>query len=341
MMKQVVVTGPLEYEISEVPIPVPKDNQVLVKMQAAGVCGSDMHLFLGENPKAVFPRIPGHENVGIVTEVGDDVKEIKVGDHVVIDLVVACGKCKQCRSGRYNVCQVVKARGASTDGGWREYLTVPEHEAHVISKEIPFQDAAMVEPFAIGMHCTKRAQVKPEDVVLILGSGSIGAIILQRCKQIGCKVICADINDRSLERAKSYGADEVINTVKFDLVDSVKSITENLGVDVVFDSACFHGSLELLLQDGILTNGGRIIPLGFVSDFENISQAMINGRELTIVGSRMSTGEFKPTIKKFENHEFELEGMVSHYIPFSKIEEVFENIKQHPKDLRKMIILFE
>ena len=108
-MKEVVITGPKQYEIREVPVPKPGDGEVLIQMKAAGVCGSDIHQFLGENPNTMFPRIPGHENVGIVVACGADVKNIKVGDHVVVDLVVACGECPQCKKGRRNVCRTVKA----------------------------------------------------------------------------------------------------------------------------------------------------------------------------------------------------------------------------------------
>ena len=209
-MKEVVIIGPKQYEIREVPVPAPGNNEVLVQMKAAGVCGSDIHQFLGENPNTMFSRIPGHENAGIVVACGADVKNIKVGDHVVVDLVVACGECPQCKKGRRNVCRTVKARGAAIDGGWREYFAVPEHEVYLLPQDMPFKDAALIEPFAIGGHCTTRAGIQGGESVLVLGSGTIGAVILQTLKLKGCRVICADINDDSLARAQKYGADAVV-----------------------------------------------------------------------------------------------------------------------------------
>lgn len=339
-MREVVITAPCQYEQKEVPVPKPGDGEVLIQMKAAGVCGSDYHLFLGENPNAVYPRVPGHENAGLVVEVGQNVTSLKPGDHVVVDLVVACGHCPQCLQGRRNICRTVKARGAAVDGGWREYFTVPEHEAFLLPPDMPFRDAALIEPFAIGGHCTARAQVEGKDLVLILGSGTIGAVILQTCKQKGCKVICADINNSSLERARRYGADFVINTKTENLLTRIQEITDGAGVDVVFDSACYPGSLTTVLQEGIPTNGARIVPMGFCTEQEAITQAMINGRELSIIGSRMSSGQFEPTIHKFQRKELELEDMVSHYIPFDQISRVFENIQHPPKDMKKMVILF-
>lgn len=340
-MKEVVIIGPKQYEIREVPVPAPGNNEVLVQMKAAGVCGSDIHQFLGENPNTMFPRIPGHENVGIVVACGADVKNIKVGDHVVVDLVVACGECPQCKKGRRNVCRTVKARGAAIDGGWREYFAVPEHEVYLLPQDMPFKDAALIEPFAIGGHCTTRAGIQGGESVLVLGSGTIGAVILQTLKLKGCRVICADINDDSLARAQKYGADAVVNTKKENLKDAVQKFTDGAGVDVIFDSACYPGSLTAVLEMGIPANGATVVPMGFCTAQEGITQAMINTRELSIIGTRMSCNQFQPTIERFAKHEYQLDGMVSHYIPFSQVGQVFENIIHPPKDMKKMVIVFD
>lgn len=340
-MKEVVITGPKQYEIREVPVPKPGDGEVLIQMKAAGVCGSDVHQFLGENPNAVFPRVPGHENAGVIVAVGKDVKNIKVGDHVVVDLVVACGECPQCKKGRRNVCRTVKARGSAIDGGWREYFVVPEHEVYLLPQDMPFKDAALIEPFAIGGHCTTRAGIQGGESVLVLGSGTIGAVILQTLKLKGCRVICADINDASLARAKEYGADAIVNTKTENLKDAVQKFTDGAGVDVIFDSACYPGSLTAVLEMGIPANGATIVPMGFCTAQEGITQAMINTRELSIIGTRMSCNQFQPTIERFAKHEYQLDGMVSHYIPFSQVGQVFENIIHPPKDMKKMVIVFD
>lgn len=340
-MKEVVITGPKQYEIREVPVPKPGDGEVLIQMKAAGVCGSDVHQFLGENPNAVFPRVPGHENAGVIVAVGKDVKNIKVGDHVVVDLVVACGECPQCKKGRRNVCRTVKARGSAIDGGWREYFAVPEHEVYLLPQDMPFKDAALIEPFAIGGHCTTRAGIQGGESVLVLGSGTIGAVILQTLKLKGCRVICADINDASLARAKEYGAEAIVNTKTENLKDAVQKFTDGAGVDVIFDSACYPGSLTAVLEMGIPANGATIVPMGFCTAQEGITQAMINTRELSIIGTRMSCNQFQPTIERFAKHEYQLDGMVSHYIPFSQVGQVFENIIHPPKDMKKMVIVFD
>lgn len=341
-MKEVVVVEPHKVEVREVPIPeLANEDEVLIQMKAAGVCGSDHHIYHGSNPCSTYPRIPGHENAGIVAKTGKNVKNVKVGDHVIVDLISTCGTCYQCTHGRKNVCESVKVRGSGADGGWREYFTAPASEVYKISDQVAWKDAALVEPYAIGAHCTARGRVAADDVVFILGTGTIGSIILQTCKAKGCKtVICCDIDDESLERAKGYGADYVINSKKEDVVHKIGEITGGKGVTVAFDSACFPGSLTMCMQPGILCNAGRMVPMGFCTAPEQITQAMINQRELDIIGSRMSAFQFEPTIKRMEEGALNTEGIATMFIPFEEIDKVFAYMDHPVPESKKMVILF-
>ena len=343
MMKAVMITEPHKYEVREVPVPeLQNEDEVLIQMKSAGVCGSDHHIYHGLNPCASYPRIPGHENAGILAKVGANVKNVKVGDHVIVDLIHTCGTCWQCRTGRKNVCEHVSVRGSGADGGWREYFTAPASEVYKIDDSVDWKDAALVEPYAIGAHCTKRGRVAEDDVVFILGTGTIGSIILQTCKAKGCKtVICCDIDDLSLERAKGYGADYVINSKTEDVVRRIAEITDGHGVTVAFDSACFPGSLTMCMQPGILCNAGRMVPMGFSTAKEELTQAMINQRELDIIGSRMSCYQFEPTIERMEKKEFDTEGIATMFVKFSEIDKVFEYMDHPTPESKKMVILFD
>ena len=342
-MKRVVVDKPNSYKIIEEEKPQIKDPyDVIVKMKSAGVCGSDHHLYHGLNPNSTYPRTPGHENAGIVVEKGDKVTNVDIGDHVIIDLISTCGECYQCKTGRKNVCENVKVRGSGADGGWVEYILAPAKEVYKISKDIKWEDAALVEPFAIGGHCTGRGNVRKTDKIFILGVGTIGSIIIQTCKAIGCQTIIAcDIDSEKLERAKKYGASHVINSKEEDIISKIQEITEGKGVNVAFDSACYKGSMALCLQEGILANAGVFVPLGFVTDTEPISQAMINKRELTIAGSRMSQNQFEKTIKNMEDGKYITEGVATTFINFNEIDKVFYNMDNPSKEVKKMVILFD
>lgn len=340
-MKSCVITSPFHYEIREVPIPEPGDNEVLIQMKAAGVCGSDLHIYKGENPLSTYPLVPGHENAGIVAKVGRNVTNVQPGDHVVVDLVITCGTCWQCTHGRENVCEHVLVRGSGTDGGWREYFTAPQDDVYKIDSSIPWKNAALIEPIAIGAHCTKRGRVQPDDVVFILGTGTIVTIILQACKVIGATVICCDIDDQSLERAKKFGADYIINSKRQDIIQEVQKITNGHGCTIAYDSACFPGSLTQIMQYGIVCNAGRVVPMGFCDKPENISQADINKRELDIIGSRMSAYQFQPVAQNMAEGKYQLEGLATTFVPFSQIEKVFQNMEHPDPAVKKTVILFD
>lgn len=340
-MKEVVITKPFTYEIRDVPLPEPSKGEVLIQMKAAGVCGSDYHIFKGENPCSSYPLVPGHENVGVIAKTGEGVTKVRIGDHVVVDLIITCGNCYQCTHGRENVCEDVLVRGSGTDGGWREYFTAPEDDVYIIDPELPWKDAALIEPFAIGNHCCGRGRVTAEDTVLILGAGTIGSIILQTCKIIGAKVICADINDETLERTKKYGADLIVNTKKEALVKKVQEFTNNHCCTVAFDSACFPGSLTSLFADGLIGNAGRIVSLGFCTEPETISQAMLDKREIDLIGSRMSAYQFTPTAQNMARGKYNTNELATHFIPFSKIEQVFDKIRNPDPSVKKIVILFD
>lgn len=340
-MKSVVITKPFHYEIREVPLPGCGAGEVLIQMKAAGVCGSDLHIYRGENPCSSYPLVPGHENVGIVAAVGPGVTRVKPGDHVAVDLVITCGECYQCRHGRKNVCENLLVRGSGTDGGWREYFTAPESDVYLLDPALSWRDAALIEPFTIGAHCCQRGRVSDEDQVLILGSGTIGCIILQTCKLLGARVLCADIDPLSLERAEKYGADRIVNTCREDLVQAVQDFTGGHGCTVAFDSACFRGSLTSLFRPGLVCNAGRIVSLGFCDEPESISQADIDKRELDVIGSRMNADQFGPVAARMAAGLYNLNGLATTFVKFSEIEKVFANMEHPDPAVKKTVILFD
>lgn len=154
-------------------------NNVLVKIKAAGICGSDVGIYHGTNAAATYPRVIGHEIVGVVEEVGGNAKKIKVGDRVIVDQVTACGTCYACRKGRPNVCEHLQVRGVHIDGGYREYMAVPESDVYVLPDSLSYQDAVMIEPTTIAVQACSRAQLEFQDTVMIIGAGALGSSMLR------------------------------------------------------------------------------------------------------------------------------------------------------------------
>ena len=244
---------------------------------------------------------------------------------MVVDYVMRCGECYQCTHGRENVCEHVLVRGSGTDGGW--HWCVEEPYVYRIDDRISWKDAALIEPLTIGEHSTSRARICGDDVGFILGTGTIGTIIAQACKLKGAKtVICCDISDSSLERCRSFGADYTVNSRTQDIVEEVRRITEGHGCTVAFDAACFPGSLTMIMQPGIVCNAGRVVPMGFCTQPEKITQQMINGRELDIIGTRMSLNQWIPTAQRMAEGGYRMDGLATTFVKFSEIDRVFHNI---------------
>lgn len=249
-MKGVQIVEPNKLQIVDLEKPqIDKENNVLVRMVAAGICGSDVGIYHGTNAAATYPRIIGHENVGIVEEIGDGVTRVKVGDRVIIDQVTACGHCYACRKGRPNVCGNLKVRGVHIDGGYREYMAVPDRDCYLVPEILSDEEAVMIEPTTIAVQCCSRAQLESEDTVMIIGSGALGSSILRIVKLYNPKaIIVTDIDDAKLEEAKKNGATYTINSLKEDVPTKAHELTDGYGPTVTIDAACVKGSLLTALQ---------------------------------------------------------------------------------------------
>lgn len=206
-MKAVVVEKPEKITVVERDIPEITDNQVLLKVKAAGICGSDVGIYHGKNAFATYPRVVGHEFVGEVVKVGSKVTNAVVGDHIAVDPVVSCGHCYACKIDRHNVCKSLEVMGVHRDGGYQEYVAVDQEQLNQLPKDIPWEIAATVEPFSIGAQVAHRGRLTEDDTVLICGAGPIGLIILQVAKMKGAKVAILDIVESRLKKAKELGCE--------------------------------------------------------------------------------------------------------------------------------------
>ena len=257
-MKAVRIVKPEQLELIEVEKPVinEKDN-VLVRMTAAGICGSDVGIYHGTNAAATYPRIIGHEIVGVVDQVGPNVQNLKVGDRVIVNQVTSCGECYPCRKGRGNVCDHLAVRGVHIDGGYREFIAVPESDCYILPDQLSDVDAVMIEPTTIAIQSCTRAQLEQEDMLLLYGAGALGSSILRIARQMCSHIIVADIMDDKLAEAKAAGAKYTINTQKEDFLETVLEYTHGRGATVSIDAACVKDSLLNLLK--ATGNAGRVI----------------------------------------------------------------------------------
>lgn len=339
-MKAVQIVKPEELRVIDVEKPViDEKNNVMIRMTAAGICGSDVGIYHGTNAAATYPRIIGHEIVGRVDEIGPNVKNLKVGDRVIVNQVVSCGHCYPCKIGRGNVCDHLKVRGVHIDGGYREYLAVPEADCYLLPDSLSDADSVMIEPTTIGIQSCTRAELKKDDMLLIYGSGALGSSILKVARQLCDHIIVADIMEDKLETALKNGAKYTINPLKEDLTETLKKYTDGHGSTVSIDAACTKDSLIQLLK--ATGNAGRVMTMGFSVAPTEVNQFLITSKELDVRGSRLQNKMFGKAIDMVNAGTLDLNGSVSHTFPLIQAQEAFDFVDSRDPSIRKIAFTFD
>ena len=340
-MKAVQIVKPEELRIIEMDKPViDEKNNVLVKIKAAGICGSDVGIYHGTNAAATYPRVIGHEMVGEVVETGTTARKVKVGDRVIIDQVTACGHCYACRHGRPNVCQHLAVRGVHIEGGYREYMAVPDTDCYLLPDSLRYEDAVLIEPTTIAIQACSRAEISEEDEVLIMGVGALGTRMLSIAKLSGAKIIVADVVDDKLQEALDAGADYAINLLKENIDEKVKEYTTDAyGPTLSIDCACTKDSLGTLIR--VTGNAGRVITMGFSVSPTEVTQFGITSKELDIRGSRLQNRKFQTAIDLIGEGKLDLNHKISHTFHFLDAQKAFDFNDSRDPSIRKIVLTFD
>jgi L-gulonate 5-dehydrogenase len=339
-MKAICVTGAYRLEIQDRPLPVIQSpDEVLIKVKAAGICGSDVHIYHGTSPVATYPRVIGHEIAGEIAEVGSVVNLFQKGDRVVMDPVISCGACYQCKIGRSNVCGRLKVRSVHVDGGYQEYIVMPQESVHRIPDHLLWEEAVMIEPFTIAEQTCSRAELTAADVVFIMGAGPAGLSILKRAKIAGATCFMSDIVDNRLQMALRYGADAVIHAGREDVPAAISNLTGGIMASVVIDAVCTVRSFEEALK--VVCPAGRVITLGFNPSPSAIAQFSITARELDVRGTRLHNKKFPAVIRLFEEKKLEVRDMITHRFHFLKIQEAMKLIEDPAIEKGKVVLFFD
>ena len=339
-MKAIQIEKAHTLKIIEMPMPLLDDtNNVLIKLKAAGICGSDIGIYHGTNAAATYPRVIGHEMVGEVVEVKENVTHLKIGDRVIIDQVTNCGTCFACRKNRGNVCVNLRVRGVHIDGGYQEYMSVPEADCYLLPPSLSYEDAVMIEPTTIAIQSCSRAELTCNDVLLIMGYGALGSSLLKIARLSGATIIVADVVGAKLHDALQKGAHYVINLVDEDIETKLKELTHGYGPTVSIDAACTKDSLPTLLK--VTGNAGRVITMGFSLDTVAVNQYMITSKELDIRGSRLQNKKFQQAIQLINEGKLNIHNSISHLFHFTEVQKAFDLIDSHDATIKKIVLTFE
>lgn len=314
-MKAMLLTDYKQLELTDMPVPEPQPDELLVRVHSCGVCGSDIHGFDGSSGRRVPPLIMGHEASGVVENTGSNVSRFQVGDRVTFDSMLPCGACSYCEMGNTNLCTQRRILGVSCDeyrqhGAFAEYVVVPERVTYPIPDELKFEYAAMVEPVSVAVHAVGLAPLKPDDTALVVGSGMIGLLIIQALRAAGCqRVFAIDLNDKRLELARQLGAIHTFNAGDEGAVQQILDLTDSKGVDVALEAVGATAPIQTAIA--CLRRGGTLTLVGNISPEVTMPLQAIVTRELKLLGSCASSGEYPECIEMLADGRIQANPLIS------------------------------
>lgn len=328
-----------DLRVEDVPLPKIQSNDVLVRVTACGICGTDIHFYRGEW-KVRLPLIPGHEFSGIVEKVGSNVKMINPGDHVVAEPNITCGECIYCRMSERNFfCVNLRAIGVDRDGAFAEYVSVPAKNVYIIPNDFPLEEAALIEPLACCIRGLDNVGIKVGDKVAVIGTGPIGLLMIQLVKMWGAvKVYAMDLLEERLKIAKKLGADVIINPTKEDPIEVIMEDTDNLGVDISIEAVGSVRAINTAFR--VVRRGGRLLIFGVAPQnaIWRVRPFELYDKELLIVASYRSPYTFQRAVKIAISRRINLSEIITHTLPLDKIVEAFNMLDRKARGVIKVII---
>lgn len=320
-MKYIVCQKPKEFILKEKETPKRKENEALLKIKKAGICGTDIHAYSGNQAFFTYPRILGHELASEVLDVSENKQGIKKGDKVIVMPYMSCNNCIACRNGKSNCCVNINVLGVHKDGGMQEQITVPT-DILILSNQLSYDEMTIVEPLAIGAHALRRADVKSGEIVAVVGCGPIGIGIIKLAQIAGATVIAIDVNEQRLKYTKEkIGVDYTVKAGK-NAINEVSEITNGDMCTVVFDATGNKRALETCPD--FMAHGGSFVMVGLSNGELIFNHPKIHAKEITLMSSRNASEEdFKHVIDVI--NQFPTESFITHNVPFTKMIENFDS----------------
>lgn len=314
-MKALLLSAPSRLEFVDAPDPQPADDEVLIRVKACGICGSDIHGWDGSTGRRRPPLIMGHEASGEIAALGAGVTDWRCGDRVTFDSTIYCGECGPCRAGRVNLCENRRVLGVAPveyrqDGAFAEYVKVPARILYRLPDQLSFQQAAMVEPVSIAIHAIQRVKIAPTDTAVVVGSGMIGLFVIQALRWAGAKrVIAVDLEPKRLALARELGATDVIQSDKVDVPTEVARLTGGVGADLAFEVVGLSPTLQLAIAS--LRKGGSAVLVGNLAPKTDFPLQAVVTRELSLFGTCSSAGEYPLCLDLISRGVIRVDPMIS------------------------------
>ena len=340
-MKALLLTKYRQLEISEVPTPVPGPDEVLVRVAACGICGSDVHGYDGSSGRRIPPIVMGHEAAGTVTLLGKTGTGLSEGDRVTFDSTVFCGKCGHCLRGEINLCDHRRVLGVSCEdyrraGAFAEYVAVPRHIVYPLPETLSFQDAAMLEAVSVALHAVSLSKISRGQTALVLGAGMIGVLTMQALQVAGCsRVFVADVDASRLNLATRLGAEALLATGAR-LVSQISELTNGKGVDLAVEAVGVDETIRAAID--CVGKGGTVTLVGNISPEVTLPLQKVVTRQIRLQGSCASAGEYPRAIELVANGRIQVKPLISAVAPLEEGPQWFERLHSREPNLMKVIL---
>lgn len=340
-MKALLLSEYRRLEIADLPVPRPGPDELLVRVAACGICGSDVHGYDGSSGRRIPPLVMGHEAAGIVAEAGTGVSNFKSGDRVTFDSTVYCGECANCRRGDMNLCDNRQVLGVSCGdyrraGAFAEFVVVPARIAYKLPENLSFEEAALLEAVAVAMHAVSLVPIKRESTALVLGAGAIGLLVQQALRAAGCgQVFVADLDRSRLELSEKLGATRALQSGP-QLAQQITELTGGIGVDLAVEAVGINATVAAAIDN--VRKGGNVVLVGNVTPEVTIHLQKVVSRQLRLQGSCASCGEYPRAIELMSKREIRVKPLITALAPLEDGPRWFERLYKGEPNLLKVVL---
>ena len=341
-MKGMLLSAYKQLDVVDMPLPQPAEDELLIRIKACGICGSDVHGYDGSTGRRLPPIVMGHEAAGVVESVGSAVSNFRPGDRVTFDSTVYCGKCFFCQRGDVNLCDNREVIGVSTPGfrrmgAFAEFVTVPARIAYKLPDNMPFEHAAMIEAVSVAVHAVSLTPIELEDTVVVVGAGMIGLLVLQAARLAGAgQVIVLDLDDTRLELARNLGATHTINSSGTDVISQVLDLTAGRGAEAAIE--CVGATIPVKLALDSVRKGGAVTLVGNVAPTIEFGLQSVVTRQIRVQGSCASSGEYPACISLISRGAIRVDQLISAVAPLEDGPSWFHRLYEREPGLLKVVL---
>jgi len=341
-MRALILEDYLQLQLRDFVEPKIGPEDVLIRVKACGICGSDIHGYDGSSGRRIPPLIMGHEAAGVIRIVGKEVKRFKPGDRVTFDSTISCGACFYCTAGTVNLCEKRQVLGVSCGeyrrhGAFAEYVAVPERIVYALPDELPFAQAAMIEAVSIAVHAAKITEIQSPSTAVVIGAGMIGLLSIQAFRHYGCdRVFAVDVDQSRLSLALDLGVTDVFLGSGPKVVSQVLAVTEGRGADIVVEAVGAQGSISTAIDS--VRAGGKVTLIGNLAPKVEVPLQKVVTRQLKLLGSCASAGEYPECISLMRNGHIRVESLISMVAPLSEGAELLARLHAREPGLMKVVL---